>query len=425
MLKDSATIAIGAGHRDVLIDEPVPMSGFAARTAPSTGDAEPRLRASAIALADHVWVVLDTIGVDPFLAHHVEQRAARPGHHFIVSATHTHAGPGVLRDRLGRFSNVAHDAVVEAAALAVHDALAAQQPCHLEVMTPIVAGVAHNRRRGQTSPDAPLSGFRWLDTDGVVRGCLISYPCHPTSLGPTNQLLSGDYPGFLRRAVEQAWDAPCVFATGCAGDINTGHSATASFGLGMGDAGRTLSDSARAGEALAEAVVSASWSPVDVAGGVQSRTRSVQLDLTPLDPRPLEEQRAAWTMALQGADDGLAALLTGWIAWSQGVDAERPSRWDGEVTLLRIGGADVFLLPGEPFLDAAHELERRSSRPCFTVGYTGDCPGYFPSAPEYALEGYEVQDAHRYYGMPAPFARGSMETLVDAVWGLTRDDITG
>lgn len=424
MLEDSATITIGAGHREVLINEPVPMSGFAARTTPSTGDAEPRLRVSAIALADHVWVVLDTIGVDPYLANEVEQRSAQRGHHFIVSATHTHAGPGVLRERLGQFSNAAYDAIVDAAALAVQDALAAQQPCHLEMMAPSVPEVAHNRRRGEISPDASLRGFRWLDTDGVVGGCLISYPCHPTSLGPTNQLLSGDYPGFLRRTVEQTWAAPCVFVTGCAGDLNTGHSATASFGLGMGDAGRTFADSARVGDALAEAVLSASWSPVNMSGGVRSHTRVVQLNLTPLDPRPLQAQREAWSTALRGADEGLAALLRGWIAWSHHPDAEKPSLWEGAVTLLRIGDADVFLLPGEPFLDAAHELDRRSSRPCITVAYTGDCPGYFPSAPEYALEGYEVQDAHRYYGMSAPFARGSMEALVDAAWELTEDEIT-
>ncbi|SKF62524.1 Uncharacterised protein [Mycobacteroides abscessus subsp. abscessus] len=45
-------------------------------------------------------------------------------------------------------------------------------------------------------------------------------------------------------------------------------------------------------------------------------------------------------------------------------------------------------------------------------------PGYLPSAHEYPLGGYEVVDAHRYYGMPAGFSRGSLEALVDVAAGL-------
>jgi neutral ceramidase len=52
------------------------------------------------------------------------------------------------------------------------------------------------------------------------------------------------------------------------------------------------------------------------------------------------------------------------------------------------------------------------------TGYTGDCPGYLPDAEAYAHGGYEVTDAHRYYGMPAPFARGGAERLLDVVVGL-------
>jgi hypothetical protein len=48
------------------------------------------------------------------------------------------------------------------------------------------------------------------------------------------------------------------------------------------------------------------------------------------------------------------------------------------------------------------------------TGYTNGCPGYLPAKDEYKFGGYEVLDAHRYYGMPAPFAAGSAEQLVQA-----------
>src|SRR5690625_289808 len=67
----------------------------------------------------------------------------------------------------------------------------------------------------------------------------------------------------------------------------------------------------------------------------------------------------------------------------------------------------------------------------FVLGYTDGCPGYLPSAAEYPFGGYEVCDAHRYYGMPGPFAPGSLERLVEealrlsAVVGAADDQLTG
>jgi hypothetical protein len=56
-----------------------------------------------------------------------------------------------------------------------------------------------------------------------------------------------------------------------------------------------------------------------------------------------------------------------------------------------------------------------------TLGYADDCPGYFPAGrEEYPDGGYEVEDAHRYYGAPAPFAAGSLERLVEVAASLAR-----
>ena len=42
-------------------------------------------------------------------------------------------------------------------------------------------------------------------------------------------------------------------------------------------------------------------------------------------------------------------------------------------------------------------------------------PGYIPPRDAYPAGGYEVAEAHRYYGLPAAFAPGSAETLASAV----------
>ena len=41
-------------------------------------------------------------------------------------------------------------------------------------------------------------------------------------------------------------------------------------------------------------------------------------------------------------------------------------------------------------------------------------PGYIPPIGAYSAGGYEVEEAHRYYGLPAAFAQGAAEALVGA-----------
>ena len=47
---------------------------------------------------------------------------------------------------------------------------------------------------------------------------LVNYACHPTIMGPANRLLTPDYPGAMKRVVEQAVGGRCLFLQGSAGD---------------------------------------------------------------------------------------------------------------------------------------------------------------------------------------------------------------
>ena len=54
--------------------------------------------------------------------------------------------------------------------------------------------------------------------DGTVLATLVNYGCHPTTLGPTNRLLSPDYIGAMREVMEDAFGAPCLFLLSPCGD---------------------------------------------------------------------------------------------------------------------------------------------------------------------------------------------------------------
>ncbi|MGL4445529.1 MAG: alkaline ceramidase, partial [Alsobacter sp.] len=58
--------------------------------------------------------------------------------------------------------------------------------------------------------------------------------------------------------------------------------------------------------------------------------------------------------------------------------------------------------------------------PAVVGGYAARCRGYIPPLEEYPFGGYEVDEAHRYFGMPAGYAPGSAERLAAAATALAR-----
>jgi hypothetical protein len=88
-----------------------------------------------------------------------------------------------------------------------------------------------------------------------------------------------------------------------------------------------------------------------------------------------------------------------------------PASWTARVTVLRWGGLRIVALPGEPFSVTAQRTAVLIPGECLVVGYADGSPGYLPPEEEYPYGGYEVAEAHRYYGMPGPFAPGAAEAL--------------
>ena len=68
--------------------------------------------------------------------------------------------------------------------------------------------------------DPTLDILTLEDTAGVPRAILWSYACHPTICGGTNYLITADYPGGVRRALEAAYPGVIpVFLQGCGADV--------------------------------------------------------------------------------------------------------------------------------------------------------------------------------------------------------------
>jgi neutral ceramidase len=118
----------------------------------------------------------------------------------------------------------------------------------------------------------------------------------------------------------------------------------------------------------------------------------------------------------------MAALMAYWIDWSERIARTGERHWRAPVGVLDWGGVRIVTLPGEPFsqtgLDIRAAVGRTPADVTIVAGYTDGSPGYLPSCEEYAFGGYEVDEAHRYYGMRGPFAQGSAERLAEAATAL-------
>ena len=399
----------GACVVDVTPPAGLRMAGFAAREAPAIG-LHDRLSVRALAVGETGLVVADVIGLDEHACRRIRARAALPDAAIVVAATHTHGGPATLPGRLGGGEDAAFLRQLEDACVAALDGAAqARRPVRLLFGVGPDPGIARNRRHSGGITDGAVRVLRVLGADGAPVATLACHACHPVVLGPDNRLWTADLAGAARPAVEAVHGAPCLMLTGCAGDANTGHGAHASLVLGA-DPHRTFMALAAYGARLAEAVGATPLTPLP-GKAASVRDTVVTLDLLNEAPEPLA---STWRAELPGADPGRARLLRHWIAWADG-PARAPARpWPARVACLRWGGLRVFALPGEVFAQTALDLYRRVDGPAMVAAYAEGCPGYIPPAAEYAHGGYEVAEAHRFYGQPGPFAPGGAERLGEA-----------
>ncbi len=407
---------LAAGAAVAAVDVPVgtPLSGYAAREGGATGTHDP-CTARALAVEDTCWVAVDVCGLDRATCAAVAERVGLPDGHLLVTATHTHSGPACTPGRLGGDDPVVRQRVVDAAVDAATQALAARRPVRLWWSSVRGAGVAVDRRTPSRPVDPPVDLLRFVAEDGAVVGWLVSYPCHPVVLAADNRLgLRGLRVGAPRRARGRG---ARVGRRLPAGDVWRPQQRPRRGGvLHLGPAGGSDVRGGRADRPAPRP--DARW-PVrrpSSTPAVPSRcARRRSSSRWPRSTRsPLRRWPSAGPPSSPDAEPGRAALLRAWVDWARQRSAADPTCVRRAGHRRALGWAVAGRAPG----GAVPLLRRRRSGSgsrgrCVVTGYTGDCPGYLPDAEAYAHGGYEVTDAHRYYGMPAPFARGSAERLLE------------
>lgn len=426
-------IRAGVCALDITPPAGLAMAGFGARLEGATGAHDP-LGVRALVVGDTALVSADVIGIDAALSARVRAACCLPAQNVVLVALHNHGGPVSMPGRLSAPADPAWMARLESALIeAIDTAATARQPVVIRAGHAPDPGFAKNRRHPGGPVDGVLPVLRLDRPDGSTLAILTSYGCHPVVLGADNRLWTADYPHVLRARLEAALPgAVALFATGCAGDVNTGHSAQASLSLGP-QARRTYGEAARIGEGLAEAVLAAPLAALSGPVRAAEAHRALPFARREADPAALARD---WRAQAGTAPPVQAHLLRIWADWAAALPAAPPPPLPARVSVLDWAGVRLAALPGEIFAQTALDLRAALARdeagreagagaPVFVLAYADDNPGYIPPRAEHALGGYEIEEAHRFYGLPAGFAPGAAEMLADAALAAASDTGAG
>jgi neutral ceramidase len=335
---------------------------------PSVGQHDP-VAARALVLEGRAtrvaWVTLDLIAVDRSFTRAVQDRLTRmgvPAAALIVSASHTHSGPGAFMDSelrglvaVDRMDPMVREALVEGAATAIRRADAARAPA-LVAATRVAAPPVTASRIGRPL-DSEIVVVKITGVGGEPLALIWNFAIHGTMLSATNMHMSGDVMGLASALLERRLGAPALFVNGAVGDVSpAGHGAVA------------LS---RTADALA-AAVEAAWGeakPVPVSSLRVSR-RTVTL------PRPAVSLRRC-----------IGHWLPGFFAIPLGFELP------GETELLAVAVADTawVTIPGELQTSFGQTIKREGGRLFDSVllaGLSNDYLGYFTTAEAVARKGY-------------------------------------
>ena len=251
-----------------------------------------------------------------------------------------------------------------------------------------------------------MAEFRGADGCPVVT--LVNYSCHPT--GSRESVSTSDYPGQMRRTVSGATGAPCTFVNGAGGDVNQRFD---------GSGYRSVSNARHHGAALGRTVLDMR-SHMRFSTTAHTAAASTSADLHYAYPIGHSEARTILAEGRRTLDSTTGTAQRLRIQWHQIDFAQRVLDWkpyDGpgltvDIQALRIGDLALVAIPSEFFSADGRTLRAQAPSPELIVaGWSNGLVGYTPTRRAMATGGYEVDDAHRWYGHPAAWDPVSGDNL--------------
>lgn len=401
------TLKVGVATADITPDGPCELSGFAARVQPSTGVHDPAWARAVVFEGGGRRAALlacDLLGFQPETDTRIRARLCETANldGVLLSCTHTHSGPASMRlHGCGSLEEAWLETLVSQLVEVTRRAASDTQPVRAEMArteirvglnrrVPTERGILHLSRRGDRPPqaeagvyDPDLTALRFVNPEGQGVATLLNHACHPVSLGSEWRTVSCDFPGVAVRSLESTREGggfgTAIYVQGACGDINPDVER------------RGWPDCERIGREIGEA------------SRIGFRENRRELALTPPDYAEKEQflpfrdhncviMNEVRDHPAEGSAAGIRATISA----------------------LSLGEVAFVTLPGEAFCAQGLEIRQRSPFPCTVIAaYSNGNMGYLPTREAYPLGGYEVNDAHRYYGYPDCVAPEAGELCVE------------
>jgi hypothetical protein len=265
--------------------------------------------------------------------------------------------------------------------------------------------------------DHTVRTIRFDDLQEKPIGTIVHYACHPTIMAWQNQFFTPDYPGVVRKVVEEQVGGLCLFLQGAAGNIGPRRGFTGDLRvyhrlgklLGLEAAKLAIDiETFPRREKMTGLIESGTTialyedEPIEPEyAALVVRFRQIKL---PLKPQPAYEGLEAKAVALReelertrelGSETAIQKATA--AAVQAGADADHARLYSGKTHVewpmqaIRIGSTLLLAIAGEPFIEIAQKIVKGSPFPhtCFS-GYSNGGFGYIPVREAFAEGGYEV-----------------------------------
>lgn len=222
----------GWARRPITPEVGTPLAGYSARglTHHSTGVRD-ELYVTTLAFSDGkdtaVLVGADILITPPHIADAVREAVAArtplTADDLLFNASHTHCGPGglgrglAMRVTAGQYVPEVTDLLTDAYTEAIVEAYEKLAPARIAGGRIDAPQFIRNRVR-DAAVDADLS-YAVVELESGDRCYLVSYSAHATIFGSSMMSFSAEYPGALRRYIEEQTGADAVFLGGAVGSM--------------------------------------------------------------------------------------------------------------------------------------------------------------------------------------------------------------
>jgi neutral ceramidase len=376
-----AELRAGVAKADLDPPTGIHMAGYGP-TRTSTGTLDP-LEARVLALSDgNRTVALITLDLcftfDEKAMNQI--RADVRGTEVIFHASHTHSGPTysdapeALQHAVPRIEAAIRNAAASMVSVQIGNGWGQTyigfNRRYIEIDGAVQMFWRNEPKISTTFPVDPTVGVIRIDRrDGTPLAILVNYACHPVILGPDSFAYSADYPGEMRRVVEQGLGGMAFFLQGAPGDINPFYDKTPL----IEDAVNVMKETGR----------KLGLEAIRVAHSIQTKAPENARILTKTVVLPVANR---WNREkLEAQYQGTTGITRRLLAQ----DMQMPVT----TFVLDLGSADRDLafvgFPGEPFVEFQMQLRVKSPLPnSFLLGYTNGYFAYLPTIAAAVRGGY-------------------------------------